>query len=351
MNGTGMTTTTLPGTEVAVFAAAVRSALSDLPPDELDELTDGLEADLTERAAETPDAADLGDPVAYAEELRAAAGYPPRSARSHLGGTLPRLRSIPQDLRSGWKSLLAERPLVAGIAAFVLTLRPLWWVFRGVAVYAAIATFFGVNGMTWWPIALAVIVLSVQVGRGWMLQRTWVRWAMRVASVVALFAAPVLLNMTIIAANNSNYAMYEPQTIYPQGLSLNGGQIDNIFAYDAAGEPIDQVQLFDQNGTPLNLVGDTSVDFWGAQDGSMVVPSDDVPGRAGWNVFPLAHANSWSDYEDDGMLDESEISDTAFPAGQVKPLAGFVAVPGAATVAAPDAGSEAAPEPTATPVP
>jgi hypothetical protein len=319
---TGTTTTTLPGTEVAVFAAAVRAALSDLPPDELDELTDGLEADLAERAAETPDAADLGDPTAYAEELRAAAGYPPRSARTHLGGTLPNLRTLPRDLLRGWKALLAERPLVASIAGFVATLRPLWWVFRGIAVYAAIAAFFGVNGLTWWPLALAFIVLSVQVGRGWTLSRAWVRWTMRVASVIALFAAPVLLNLAIVAANNSTYQMYEPETIYPQGLSINGDPVDNIFAYDADGQPIDRVQLFDENGQPLNLVGETGADFYGTTDGSMVVPSGDVPGRAGWNVFPLAHANSWSDYEDDGQLDETEISETAFPFAEVKALAG-----------------------------
>ena len=76
------------------FAAKVREALSDLPPDELDELTDGLEADLAERAEES--GLELGDPSAYAEELRAAAGYPPRSATSHLGRSLGTgLRSFP----------------------------------------------------------------------------------------------------------------------------------------------------------------------------------------------------------------------------------------------------------------
>ncbi len=85
------------------------------------------------------------------------------------------------------------------------------------------------------------------------------------------------------------------------------------------------MQLFDQDGNPLDLVGDTSADFWGTTSGGMVVPSGDVPGRAGWNVFPLDHANSWSDYEDDGMLDDSEISHTEFPVNQVKPLSGHVA--------------------------
>ena len=64
---------------------------------------------------------------------------------------------------------------------------------RSFAIWAAIAAFFGVNALTWWPIALAFVVLSVQVGRGWMLRRAGVRWTMRVASVIALLAAPILL--------------------------------------------------------------------------------------------------------------------------------------------------------------
>jgi hypothetical protein len=316
-------TTELTGAEVVAFATAVRAALSDLPPDELDELTDGLEADLTERAAEAPDAeAGLGDPVAYAEELRAAAGYPPRSARSHLGGTLPNLRTIPQDVARGWRTLLAERPLIASIASFFAALRPVWWVLRGLALYGAIAWFVGVNALSGWFVAIAFVVLSVQVGRGWMRDRSAVRWIVRVGSAVALLAAPFLIGAAANAINNAMYPVYADDSyLQQQGLTSNGVQVDNIYAYDAHGEPIDRVQLFDQNGEPLDLVGQTGADFWGAADGSMLVPSGDVPGRAGWNVFPLAHANSWADYEEDGMLDESEISQATFPFDHVKSLA------------------------------
>lgn len=50
-------------------------------------------------------------------------------------------------------------------------------------------------------------------------------------------------------------------------------------------------QLFDQDGNPLDLVdaGDqrfsTIYDVDGVE--STVVPSDSVPGRVGWNVYPL----------------------------------------------------------------
>jgi hypothetical protein len=45
------------------FANAVRLALSDLPADEVDDLTDGLEADLAERAVDET-APVLRDPLA-----------------------------------------------------------------------------------------------------------------------------------------------------------------------------------------------------------------------------------------------------------------------------------------------
>jgi hypothetical protein len=321
-----MNTTTLPGTEVDAFAAAVRTALADLPPDDLDELTDGLEADLAERVDES--GADLGDPAAYAEELRAAAGYPPRSARTHLGDALPDLRTLPQEIRRRWKGTIQSRPIVASIAAFFVALRPVWWVLRGLVLWVLIAGMLG-RGTNLWPIAVVLVVFSVVLGRGWMSGRGWVRWILRVVSAVAIIAAPFVLAWGVAQWNNGYYAFnymvedggYDPGL----GLTQNGQQVDNIFAFDAEGKPIDQVQLFDQNGKPLNITVDTSAAWWDAQDGSMLVPSGEVPGRAGWNVYPLAHVNDWSDYEDDGQIDDSEIAKTDFPLYLVKPLAGHEA--------------------------
>ena len=63
--------------EVRAFVARVREHLGDLDAEEQQELTIGLEADLTDLVAERgPEA--LGDPVVYARELRTAAGHPPK---------------------------------------------------------------------------------------------------------------------------------------------------------------------------------------------------------------------------------------------------------------------------------
>ena len=61
---------------VAAFVAQVRARLGDLTEEEREELLGGLEADLAERLAEGEAA--LGDPAAYAAELRAAAGLEAR---------------------------------------------------------------------------------------------------------------------------------------------------------------------------------------------------------------------------------------------------------------------------------
>jgi hypothetical protein len=239
---------------------------------------------------------------------------------------LPNLRTLPHELRRRWDALVKSHSLVAATVSFLVAVRPVWWVLRGITAYAIIATLLGVNGATWWPLALAFVVLSVQVGRGWMSGRAWVRWAVRVGSAIAVVAMPFLLGWALSTWNNGIYqSYYQEPTTYPQGLTSDGQQIDNIYAYDAQGRPIDRVQLFDQNGQPLNLTPETTAQWWDAQDGSMVVPSTDVPGRAGWNVYPLRHVNDWSDYEDDGRIDDSEISPAQFPFSTAKPLAGALA--------------------------
>ena len=62
-----MPTTTLRD-DVAAFAAAVRAHLDDLPADEVDDLTDGLESDLLEQAEDDHGALAKTDAEQYAAE-------------------------------------------------------------------------------------------------------------------------------------------------------------------------------------------------------------------------------------------------------------------------------------------
>ena len=78
-----MTTSTVTP-EIVEFAQGVRAALADLPAEEVDDLTEGLEADLAEAYAEDLQR-ELPDPAAYATELRAAAGLPMRTKGAKSG--------------------------------------------------------------------------------------------------------------------------------------------------------------------------------------------------------------------------------------------------------------------------
>ena len=351
-----MSTATIASPAVTAFAAAVRAALADLTSDEIEDLTDGLEADLTERIADGG-AEDLGDPSAYAEELRAAAGLPRRTKPSSGSSVIAELRMLPTRISREAIASATRYPAVGGIGRFLLTLRPLWWVFRAAVVTELAFVIFGASG--WAPLGgstivvfLVILVVSVQFGRGRWLPFAWMRGLLLIANILLIIATPFLVARVATEVNNawysSNYASSEPD--YSQaGLTLDGNQVSNVFAYDAQGNPLTDVQLFDQDGKPLNLVGDptatTDQDF----SPGIIVPNQSVSGRLGWNVYPLAHVNS-SDLNDDGSIKQSAKPTPAVaPFATAKPLADTGAVPSPSAI--PSAEATGSPTATQTPAP
>jgi hypothetical protein len=282
-----MTTTALH--PVDDFARAVRAALSDLPADEVEDLTDGLEADLAERASDQ-DSPDFGDPVAYANELRSAAGLPPRESNGSS--------SVSSVIGSAWTDLvgglreLNRHPLVARLVAFFVALRPLWWAFRAAVFYGILTWAFGMPFLAFNFGTLLVgaisLVVSVQLGRGKWQPRAWMRTALLVLNVLLVISVPIaLLAMSSAFGSEVNNAYADGQNQGLEsynGLEYNGRQITNIFAYDAAGKPLTDVQLFDQKGRPLDTVPDTAQKV---TEPPYLVPNSNVVGRRGWNVYPL----------------------------------------------------------------
>jgi hypothetical protein len=271
------------------FARAVRAALADLPADEVDDLTDGLEADLTERASDQ-DSPEFGDPVAYANELRSAAGLPPRATQ----------RSHPVDgiLTGAWQDLLGrlrdlhKHPSVARVADFFVAIRPLWWALRAWLFYGIFTWIVGVPPLAFNPATLLIgigsLILSVQLGRGKWQPKAWMRTTLRAVNILLVLTLPVALIATHFAFSSqldNAFANGQSQAnLNSSGLEYNGQQITNIFAYDASGKPLTDVQLFDQSGKPLDTVADTAVNI---TDSPYLVPNDNVVGRRGWNVYPL----------------------------------------------------------------
>lgn len=277
-------TTTVDIDQVTAFATAVRRELSDLGPDTLDELTDGLEADLVDKLA---DGEPLGDPAAYAAELRAASGVTPATRPS----VADNVRENLADLRTKVAPLLAH-PAVAAVVAYFVSLRPVWWLARGVLLFALLN-----NHQPWSAIPndplqmlliVALVIASVQWGRGRWLPWKWSRPTLYAASAIAVLMAPVVVGVT---QSQLREWWWTPEESYVStGVYLDGQQVTNIFAFDASGQPLTDVQLYDQDGNPLSLATqDTEYIEFFTPDGdySFLMPNDSVTGRKGWNVFPL----------------------------------------------------------------
>lgn len=303
-----MNTTTLPA-QITEFAAAVRAALGDLPADEVDELTDGLEADLAEAYAEDL-ARELPDPVSYAAELRGAAGLPtPGPRRGRIASINAQIAGVGADVH---RSLRAN-PATSAALDVLVTLRPAWWVARAWAAFQCFGAFFGFEGdllpadLVQWVLMLSLVTGSVLLG-----QRTWPT-AGRVliaagnvfAVFVLLFALPEVPTKGDLgdAWDRSDYAydtgMYDQGGGDGTGVWLNGNEVTNVFAYDARGQALSGVQLFDQDGNPLttSVPGGNGCLEKVAGTEECATPGAWVPtvletGAQAWNVYPMQMAES-----------------------------------------------------------
>ncbi|HEY1529462.1 MAG TPA: hypothetical protein VGF80_01470 [Galbitalea sp.] len=296
-----MTTTSLH--PVDDFAQAVRSALADLPAEEVEDLTDGLEADLAERAADEENP-DFGDPITYANELRSAAGLPPRAAfrPPGLDGVFV---TTWNDLVRGLRDLYSH-PFIARIGAFFISLRPIWWLVRAWAFYGVLVWIFSVPSFQLSPltfvVAVGTLVLSVQWGRGKWLPRMWMRKALLGVNILLVALTPVILIATLSGFSSQMDAAYASGANDGEheqnGLVYNGRSISNIFAYDADGNPLKQVQLYDQTGRPLYTV-DGAEELMSNFGPPYLVPFAGKHGRGGWNVYPLGFVTQ-NQLNDDG---------------------------------------------------
>jgi hypothetical protein len=188
-------------TEVHEFVARVRLLLADLDPEEQQELTAGLEADLGDLVAERGIDA-LDDPAAYASELRVAAGHAAVMAPRPGGRTFrAAVMDAVDTTHASWDRLLDSLP--GDLRGFLTALQPAWWVLR-----AAVACLFVQNlrgpyiviDVTWLLILAGLVVVSVQLGRGaWGLERllstsVLARLALIVLNVFALAIVPATAN-------------------------------------------------------------------------------------------------------------------------------------------------------------
>lgn len=363
---------------VHAYAEQVRAHLADLRPEQVEDLTDGLEADLAEAVVDAPGALprraaapgtvggdpagpELGDPAVpvdptgtsgavaaadrlddttldlvaffgpaahYAAELRGAAGLPPAVAPGSAGERRPRigvrggLLVLGGILGSGWRSLwrpVTSTPQWASVMDFLRTLTPAWWIVRGWAVATLLLWVFGGYAVAVLPpdlsarlVVLGAVVVSVQWGRGRWLPTTWLPKVVRPLSVVAAVAAvPMVLHVATAHASGSTSGWdggYEQgwadasggtrvvsygggYDVGADGVWVDGAQVSNLFVYDAAGDPVRDVQIFDDRGRQVRTVTEEGAyGPWSVPDveGTWYFqPALSTDGRERWNVYPL----------------------------------------------------------------
>jgi len=274
--------------EVTAFVARVRQHLADLTEEECEELVGGLEADLSEQAAEGTLV--LPDPAQYAAELRAAAGLPLTRR--------PRVFQWPEAVRTRWFALTEHSSATRQAWGLLKALRPAWWVLRAwIAVtlldqlvgeweYVSLLPTLGVPGLG--PLLLgAAVVVSVLVGQG----RIWPgsgpdRPALARMALLSLNVLAVLAPLTF-SGDGSDIESYSAVPYRePDRLVLHSGHdvVRNIYAYDAAGQPLVGVQLFDQKGRPVSVAPQSSMGL--GRERAVTCPW--VNGTTTlFNVFPL----------------------------------------------------------------
>lgn len=286
-----MTTSTVTP-EIVTFARGVRAALADLPADEVDDLTEGLEADLAEAYAEDLQR-ELPDPSAYAAELRLAAGLP--AASKVKGGLFAGITDGLRDTRRDIGIAIRRNPALVGIADFLAALQPAWWLVRAWVAYQAATHLIGaVNGdslwlptdLLQWLVLAAFVVVSVQWGRG--------RWHFRglaPAIVVGNVAAAVLLIPMISAADSHGDIYYAGETVSQDltGVFLNGEQVTNIFGYGPDGKLLESFQAFTEDGKPLatSVPGGNGCLDLDCNETGFWTPSYLETGQTAWNVYPM----------------------------------------------------------------
>jgi len=319
--------------DVRAYVRAVRAWLGDLPADEVEDLTAGMEADLAERAAESggPLGGLLGEPEAYAAELRAAAGLPPRVD----------VVAVPDAVqREPWTDRLARD--AHGLVArhpWLRELRPTWWLARGAVAGWVVAAVLG-TGRT---LLLPLVGAALSMWLGLVLRRreplgAGTRFALGAGNVLAVvLLLPMVASYTDGSSGFSEEAAAAPG--YPSQVVANGEPVENLYAYDAAGNRLEGVRVYDQTGRALVVGLDPLLD--GRNPDLPVRPDDGLPNVAA-DVFPL----TWPGHD--------AWQDPGFgwtPPLTLPPLAGATALPAPSATASPSpsASPSAAPSASSTP--
>lgn len=252
--------TTVATLEIESYYDRVRTALAGLAPQLRDDLLEDLPDHLAEVLAEGDGSLRdrLGEPEAYAEELRAAAGVEDDAVPHALGVHRALELGLARATDLGRRFDLQAGRLV-GYPRLVDLLRavgPGWWVLRGWLVaqficgtdttWNSLIPRLGSSGLGGLLCTIAAIAASVWIGRRSTGFTAWPRRIMAAAStVIALWAVLVLANA---ADATTSYSGSADSYIAPYGP-----EITDLYVYDKDGNAVVGARLFDQDGNPIQI--------------------------------------------------------------------------------------------------
>ena len=266
--------------DAAAYLAALEHELSDLASDEREDLLEEVEASLLE-IDEDP-VARLGSPARFAAELRESAGLPPAPAPAP-----------PAPPRLPLRERLAASPTLRSARAFGRELAPIWWAARAYVVVLVLAAAFAAPvlkvggipriGSAEGGAALlgAALLVSVALGLAGRRRRLPARSLGITVNVALMGCALFLLFYEFDRRVLTGYS-YDPAPIeaaQPLTLSYDGAALNNVYVYDADGELLQDVRLYDDYGRPLDV-------RYGDPDPTRRVLTD-ASGATAFNTFPI----------------------------------------------------------------
>jgi len=359
--------------DVRTYAAQVRAALTDLGPENVDDLTDGLEANLADALADDGRAHrgslvdEFGEPAAYAAELRTAAGLAAAST-GRRGGLRAALGAPGRELRDVAVRVLARvrgTRWFPGVEDLAVALRPAWWVLRGWALTHLVLQVLDAEPTGWfwlpstlggWVLLVLCVVASAQWGRGrWRTGRRWHRVLVLLSAFLAVAGVVLLLWLPAAAQQERQRMQWALDSRPSDGVLVDGEYSFNLFVYDAAGHPVEGAQIFDQAGRPVTTEPYGGVrwrqqSYWpdGATEPTYHVGVPGQNGQTRWNVFPL-HSLTESGWAYDGETGVDVVGDEGHVVAPSWPFAAAAPVVPWGTTH--DAPSSDAPSPSPSPSP
>lgn len=260
----------------AQYLEQVSAGLADLPEEERDEVIQDLSAHLAE-LSDDEIVPVLGAPSAFVAEFRASAGL---DNPARMSGLVTRARVRLEE----WSTRLS------GLTHWP-RMRPLWVWSRGwivISVFAAVQ-----GGVAFYHFPIPAVGDRTLLGLVMVAAATWLSvWLDRAPRHPLRDTGSIIFSAlgiwALLAGSLGGIALGRPAVFdqiderlfseYPV-LGHDGSPVENIFAFDSDGEPV-EVLLFDQLGRPLLTLPE-----W-VYDQAQVSPSGEAEFYNGYVTFP-----------------------------------------------------------------